>query len=353
MATPKKSTRKTTSKESKSKSKPRKPKKISTKDKSGDIKEASIAKFMRKRTQLVGFDYGNFKHTQYAVEFIDNALDAIEKFQWDAETNLEKLKNNTASAITEFERFDQEALSLIERVKNDESDLVAPLKKLYKAVPNIIKKIQSVNEELQALVGIGISESESLEGTTLKGSVTASSFQQKYDAFYNEFIQLQKKYNAIINQISTMNKNPQFIFTLDKELTLENLHYLSNGVPKSTFKRKIDDSLKRNLRNFMESNGQHTSSTKTIGELDKDYIPETAKEGVLRHGKIKAIGPGELVQGQFIKPDLEINQEVIFDASHSEAISIDGETIFICNMIDIIATVSAKHLSVVPPMPEQ
>ena len=33
---------------------------------------------MRKRTQLVGFDYGNFKHTQYAVEFADNALDAIE-----------------------------------------------------------------------------------------------------------------------------------------------------------------------------------------------------------------------------------------------------------------------------------
>nr|MDO8086846.1 hypothetical protein [Candidatus Sigynarchaeum springense] len=46
------------------------------------IKQGSIASFMRKRTQLVGFDTGHFKHVQYAVEFIDNSLDAIESFQW-------------------------------------------------------------------------------------------------------------------------------------------------------------------------------------------------------------------------------------------------------------------------------
>jgi DNA topoisomerase VI B subunit len=37
---------------------------------------------MRKRTQLVGFEFGYWKHTQYTAEFMDNALDAIESFQW-------------------------------------------------------------------------------------------------------------------------------------------------------------------------------------------------------------------------------------------------------------------------------
>ncbi|MEE9377235.1 MAG: hypothetical protein V3V33_04280 [Candidatus Lokiarchaeia archaeon] len=37
---------------------------------------------MRKRTQLVGFEFGYWKHVQYCSEFLDNALDAIESFQW-------------------------------------------------------------------------------------------------------------------------------------------------------------------------------------------------------------------------------------------------------------------------------
>ncbi|MHA1562631.1 MAG: ATP-binding protein, partial [Promethearchaeota archaeon] len=49
---------------------------------SGAIKQGSIAEFMRKRTQLVGFDFGLNKHTQYAIEFLDNSLDAVESFQW-------------------------------------------------------------------------------------------------------------------------------------------------------------------------------------------------------------------------------------------------------------------------------
>ena len=39
---------------------------------SGDIKQGTIAKFMRKRTQLVGFETGLNKHTQYAIGFLDN-----------------------------------------------------------------------------------------------------------------------------------------------------------------------------------------------------------------------------------------------------------------------------------------
>jgi len=37
---------------------------------------------MRKRTQLVGFEYGHWKNVQYINELLDNALDAIESFQW-------------------------------------------------------------------------------------------------------------------------------------------------------------------------------------------------------------------------------------------------------------------------------
>ncbi|MEM2109334.1 MAG: DNA topoisomerase VI subunit B [Candidatus Odinarchaeota archaeon] len=48
----------------------------------GVIKEGSIAQFMRKRTQLVGFSIERHKHTQYVAEFLDNSLDAIETAQW-------------------------------------------------------------------------------------------------------------------------------------------------------------------------------------------------------------------------------------------------------------------------------
>ncbi|MFX1377836.1 MAG: DNA topoisomerase VI subunit B [Promethearchaeota archaeon] len=48
----------------------------------GKIKQGTIAEYMRKRTQLVGFEFGYWKHVQYCAEFIDNALDAIESFQW-------------------------------------------------------------------------------------------------------------------------------------------------------------------------------------------------------------------------------------------------------------------------------
>ncbi|MFX1368586.1 MAG: DNA topoisomerase VI subunit B [Promethearchaeota archaeon] len=49
---------------------------------SGDIRQGTIAKFMRKRTQLVGFETGLNKHTQFAIEFLDNAIDALESWWW-------------------------------------------------------------------------------------------------------------------------------------------------------------------------------------------------------------------------------------------------------------------------------
>ncbi|WP_457557286.1 hypothetical protein [Candidatus Harpocratesius sp.] len=46
------------------------------------IRQGSVAEFFRKRTQLVGFDFGLNKHTQYCIEFLDNSLDAVESFYW-------------------------------------------------------------------------------------------------------------------------------------------------------------------------------------------------------------------------------------------------------------------------------
>lgn len=81
------------------------------------------------------------------------------------------------------------------------------------------------------------------------------------------------------------------------------------------------------------------------------FLPGTERKGALRIGKVLDCGPGELVQGHFTKPDLEKGDEVVFDASHSEPLSVNGDTVWICNMVDVIATIS-KHLSVVPPAKE-
>ncbi len=56
----------------------KKPRKVAR----GVIKLGTIAKFMRRRTQLVGFEKGIAKNLQYTCEFIDNGLDAIETLQW-------------------------------------------------------------------------------------------------------------------------------------------------------------------------------------------------------------------------------------------------------------------------------
>lgn len=92
---------------------------------------------------------------------------------------------------------------------------------------------------------------------------------------------------------------------------------------------------------------------KTLAPAEKTpsgiYIPKTASEGSLRLGKVVEAGKGELVQGQFVECDLRKGDEVLFDITHSASVSVDGETLFICNMVDVIATVSAKHLAVVHP----
>jgi len=71
---------------------------------------------MRKRTQLVGFEFGHWKHTQYIAEFLDNALDAIETFQWN---ELDKKEGKLKFSLDQ--ELSLENLSIIQEIKEDES----------------------------------------------------------------------------------------------------------------------------------------------------------------------------------------------------------------------------------------
>jgi DNA topoisomerase VI B subunit len=69
---------------------------------------------MRKRTQLVGFEFGYWKHVQYCAEFIDNALDAIESFQW-----KELKKSNSKIKFSLDQELFLEKLSILEAAKEE------------------------------------------------------------------------------------------------------------------------------------------------------------------------------------------------------------------------------------------
>ncbi|KKK41149.1 hypothetical protein LCGC14_0657550 [marine sediment metagenome] len=69
---------------------------------------------MRKRTQLVGFEFGYWKHVQYCAEFIDNALDAIESFQW-----REIRKTDSKFRFSLDQELFLEKLSILEAAKEE------------------------------------------------------------------------------------------------------------------------------------------------------------------------------------------------------------------------------------------
>ncbi|MFX0057677.1 MAG: hypothetical protein ACFE85_04435 [Candidatus Hodarchaeota archaeon] len=81
----------------------------------GRITQGTIAQFMRKRTQLVGFEFGYWKHVQYCAEFIDNALDAIESFQWN-----EIKKDDSSIQFSLDQDLSLEHLSILQEAKKDE-----------------------------------------------------------------------------------------------------------------------------------------------------------------------------------------------------------------------------------------
>ena len=72
---------------------------------------------MRKRTQLVGFEFGFWKHQQYASEFLDNALDAIEEFQW-----KELQEGDSRTQFSLDQELTLENLSILQEAQKDEID---------------------------------------------------------------------------------------------------------------------------------------------------------------------------------------------------------------------------------------
>ncbi len=107
-------------KSTKPKSKPE-PTPVST---SGDIKQGTIAKFMRKRTQLVGFETGLNKHTQYSIEFLDNAIDALESWWWKT-SKRPRLKERLAPEVVE---------QVTKKIEEEQIDSIAFSKKLERDV---------------------------------------------------------------------------------------------------------------------------------------------------------------------------------------------------------------------------
>ena len=90
----------------------------------GDIKQGTIAKFMRKRTQLVGFETGLNKHTQYAIEFLDNAIDALESWWWKTDKHPRLQEHLDPDIIEEIK----------EKIKPNLYDSIALSKRLERAV---------------------------------------------------------------------------------------------------------------------------------------------------------------------------------------------------------------------------
>jgi len=70
---------------------------------------------MRKRTQLVGFEFGYWKHSQYVAEFLDNSLDAIETFQWQEINKLD-----SEFKFTLDKELTLQKLSIVQKEKGEE-----------------------------------------------------------------------------------------------------------------------------------------------------------------------------------------------------------------------------------------
>ncbi len=128
---------------------------------------------MRKRTQLVGFEFGYWKHVQYCSEFIDNALDAIESFQWkelkkpdskikfslDQELFLEKFSIlDTVKKEKKSQHLNNEAKHTlmqelgIESVDQEQSDIQEPEEKEEESGEIVDQEELEVEEEVQRII---------------------------------------------------------------------------------------------------------------------------------------------------------------------------------------------------------
>ncbi|MFX1382977.1 MAG: hypothetical protein ACFFBP_11090 [Promethearchaeota archaeon] len=139
-----------------------------TSEEEGNIKQGTIAGFMRKRTQLVGFEMGYWKHVQYCAEFIDNALDAIEAFQWkelekedskitftldrdleiqnlsliNNKTKIEELKTSEDESGEIIDKDQIEVEAEVQRIIDDMEEILQPLGNLIDVEPIVIIRMR-------------------------------------------------------------------------------------------------------------------------------------------------------------------------------------------------------------------
>ncbi|MFX1294657.1 MAG: hypothetical protein ACFFD2_07365, partial [Promethearchaeota archaeon] len=111
----------------------------------GVIKQGTIAEFMRKRTQLVGFDIGFHKHTQYMAEFVDNSLDAIEVGYWKY-PKIYRLKEDFyfeyPKQTESLKDEDITARNIVLRMQ----ELLEPVIDLINSEPMVIIRIQEIEK---------------------------------------------------------------------------------------------------------------------------------------------------------------------------------------------------------------
>ena len=120
---------------------------ISSEDE-GRIKQGTIAGFMRKRGQLVGFSMGYYKHMQYVSEFLDNSLDAIEDFQW----NEIKDKDSKIQFSLDQE-LSLENLSILQEAKKDEVERPLNNKAKY-ALMQEIGIVPTISSDAEVIVDV-------------------------------------------------------------------------------------------------------------------------------------------------------------------------------------------------------
>ncbi len=124
---------------------------VTTTSSSGDIRQGTIAKFMRKRTQLVGFEMGLNKHTQYVVEFLDNALDAIESLWWKRKKNP-KLTPELDPQLIEHLKQNVKAQNTVQRGKDKNQQTLVSPKKEKDDLKSQMRRIREFLEPFSPLI---------------------------------------------------------------------------------------------------------------------------------------------------------------------------------------------------------
>ena len=116
----------------------------------GEIKQSTIAEFMRRRTQLVGFEFGYNKHMQYVAEFLDNSLDAIESLYWKYpeaynldDEKLSDVLNDAVGRVKEVVDFEKNERIALKELKTV-NDVVEHVKKFIKPINMMLKRKEPV-----------------------------------------------------------------------------------------------------------------------------------------------------------------------------------------------------------------